>query len=371
MRNYFYSVLALVLLPFCVNGQNEKALPDISGSTGQYAQTMKASSILKPMEESEFDSLYGRVIDCDTLWQSLYSETRDGYYAGTFRNPVETTSGAKFYITQHGVQYAVLQKPNRKARFHSLYIWFTQYSKVMGTAADTFHVNVYKGTPTTPPFNKLGSQAFNADNWIDWTPGVPPDNVLFNPDRNLVLIEDNIEVSGMNLFAVETKTPTSDDYLAFYFNRNYDPGCNDSTDAWRILLSDTLYNPVRWRILSQFSGRDFRLPYIVPVIEYYTPLTGESDFEDVVLESGKLNLLGVDTRQQDALTIKYKTPHVLPMQAKILDLSGRIMWEGKWQSTQNQSESYTIPNLTLANGSYALVLWAGSDAAGLKFNIQR
>jgi hypothetical protein len=212
-----------------------------------------------------------------------------GYFNGTTSRGPLNAGGQRLYISQHGLEKQIPPPPaGYKNRVDGLFVRFAPTTRRVFTA-DTFHVNVYSFNNNIPNF--LGRQRFrlNDPRFIQ--------QPIDGQNYHYIEFEEDIPVSGNTIFALETKTATSNDTITFFFTI---PGRSDTLNCghqWRIFLADSathqpfralpLYNSIFENNNNDFFGN----PCFVPVIEYYRERLSVDAGNDVTIRCGAETIL--------------------------------------------------------------------------------
>jgi hypothetical protein len=207
-----------------------------------------------------------------------------GYFNGTTSPGPLNAGRQRLYISQHGLEKQIPAAPTGyKNRVDGLFVRFAPTTRRVFTA-DTFHVNVYSFNNNV--LNFLGRQRFrlNDQRFIEQ----PIDGNAYH----YIEFEEDIPVSGNTIFALETKTASSNDTITFFFTI---PGRSDTLNCghqWRIFLADSathqpfaalpLYNSIFQNNNNDFFGN----PCFVPVIEYYRERFSVNAGNDVTIDCG-------------------------------------------------------------------------------------
>ncbi|MCS6905155.1 MAG: T9SS type A sorting domain-containing protein, partial [Bacteroidia bacterium] len=203
---------------------------------------------------------------------------------GTTRPGPINAGNQRLYISQHGLEKNIPAPPvGYKNRVDGVWVRFAPTTRRV-FAADTFHINVYNFENNRLTF--LGRQRFrlNDPRFIEQ----PIDGMNYH----YIEFEDDVAVSGNAIFALETKTATSNDTITFFFTI---PGRSDTLTCghqWRIFLADSathmpfpalpLYNSIFRNNNNDFFGN----PCFIPVIEYYREPLSVNAGNDTTIECG-------------------------------------------------------------------------------------
>jgi hypothetical protein len=157
----------------------------------------------------------------------------EGFPAGTW-GPGDNPNAPpdRVFISHHGLRLRVPNNLSGTLSVKGIYLWFAPSTRIVGQA-DQFAFRIFRvnGNSLQP----VGSKNFKLSDFAGLGTTTAPDD----PRNYLPLNITGINAGDELVFALETKTTTSDDVIAFYYTlpAGENP-CGNVPSGWHVFLND-------------------------------------------------------------------------------------------------------------------------------------